>query len=60
MELLLSSLAVCIAALALKKASEPKTVEIRYVVTRAKNQPLPPLPSSGLELPWFVGGQHVN
>lgn len=59
MSIILSTLAVCIAVLALKKASEHKVIEIRYVVTRAKNPPLPPLPESPA-LPWFVGGQHVN
>ncbi len=53
MELLLSSIAVTVAFLALRNSMEPKEIEIRYVVKRAVNPPLPPLPVSP-KLPTFV------
>lgn len=66
MELLLSSIAVAIATVALKKAIEPKTLEVRYVRTRPVNPPLPPLPEATKPaLPYFLnqvagGYNHVN
>lgn len=58
MSILLSSLAVAIAALALKNSSEPKAIEIRYVHKRAVNPPLPPLPMNAPQLPEFLEVKH--
>lgn len=60
MELLLSSIAVAIATISLRKSSEPKTVEVRYVRTKAVNPPLPPLPIDGPSLPVFVEVKHYS
>jgi hypothetical protein len=49
---------VTIAALALKQSLSPKQIEIRYVVKRAVNPPLPPLPVSKPELPAFLEVKH--
>lgn len=55
MSIFLSSLAVTIAALALKESVSNKQVEIHYVVKKAVNPPLPPLPvESKPALPYFL------
>ena len=55
MSILLSSLAVAIAALALKESQKAHRLDIRYLRTNAVNPPLPPLPQVDRPvLPYFL------
>ena len=58
MSIVLSSLAVAVAVLALKNSSGQQSIEIRYVHKRAVNPPLPPLPVNAPQLPNFVEVKH--
>lgn len=58
LSIVISTLAVLIAVIALKKSLEPRTLQVRYLKATPVNQPLPPLPIDSPKLPEFLEVTH--